>query len=390
MRGTKFGMTFPVGKAIGLMAGAGLAVSAHAGVQEIVWVEVDNSVGTMGDATGEPTGLDGVRTFDLFAIVTDDTRVWAADFGFVGTHQGFDDNMWTTQSVYQHEMGGDTQSQVAGAIRSLSALEFDTYVGLGMLDSKVVMNTTILGVEWSPGMFEGAWYGSQYTGDYWTPATGDDDGKLFLARVSVESMGGYGDATGGDEWLGGRIFISGEDDRGEFGQHDPRSGLFLTPNAFPEHAPANVAGSNGGGSGNDVVVEPEPSEIDPYDGEMTFDLNGDGSVNAQDLLVMQQHFGGTDGRMDFNLDGVIDALDVQMLVDAIEAEAANPTDDMTPKERKQYEKAQRKAEKQREKEARQAAKAAEKEQKRLEKERKKEEKRREKEAREAAKRGGTM
>ena len=49
MLGTKFGMTVPVGKAFGLMAGAGLAVSAHAGVQEIVWVEVDNSVGTMGD-----------------------------------------------------------------------------------------------------------------------------------------------------------------------------------------------------------------------------------------------------------------------------------------------------------------------------------------------------
>lgn len=387
MLGTKFGMTVPVGKAFGLVAGAGLAMSAHAGVQEIVWVEVDNSVGTMGVATGEPTGLDGVRTFDLFAIVTDDTRVWAADFGFVGTNQGFDDNMWTTQSVYQHEYGEDTQSRMVGAIETMAALEFDTYVGLGMLDSKVVMNTAILGVEWSPGMFEGAWYGSQYTADYWTPATGDEAGRLFLARISVASDGDYGEATGASEWLGGRVFISGEDDAGEFGQYEPATGLFLAPNAFPESAPANVAGSNGGSSAG---VEPMPEEFDPYEGELTYDLNGDGNVDAQDLLVLQRNIGGTDGRMDFDLDGMIGASDVRMLVDAIEAEAANATDGMTPKELKQYEKAQRKAEKQREKEARQAAKAAEKEQKRIEKERKKEEKRLEKEARQAAKRGGTL
>jgi len=369
-----------------MLAAAGLAVSAQAGVEEIVWVEIDNSVGTMGDVVGEPTGLVGVRTFDLYAVVSPDTRIWVADFGFVGDHKGHDDNLWTTQSVYQHEHGGDVQMSYVGNAAVSPALEFDTYVGLGMLDSKIVMNTTILGGDWSPAMFQLAWYGAQFDGDFWMPAVGDDDGRVFLARISVESLGGYGDATGDDEWLGGRLFISGEDDRGEFGQADPESGLFLAPNAFPEPAGANIAGSNGsgpgGGGGSEAVDE-----------ALLYDVNGDGALDMQDLLQLQQNLGLTDGQMDFNGDGIVDALDVEMMIEMLSApggfqapgadEPEDPTAGMTDKERKKYEKAQRKAEKQ-------AAKAAAKEQKRLEKERRKEAKRLEKERKEREERGGTL
>jgi hypothetical protein len=349
-------------KAFSMMVCAGLAASGvRAGVEEIVWVEVDNSVGTMGDTAGVPTGLDGVRTFDLYAVVTPDTNIWAADFGYVGVHQGFDDNMWTTQAVYQHGMGGDVQSVAIGMIADLSALEFDTYVGLGMLDSQVVMNTAILSVSWSPAMFQGAWFGTQYTADSWIPSVGDAEGRVFLARISVASDGGFGELTGGTEWLGGRVFLSGDDDEGEFGMMIAASGLFVAPNAFPVAAPTIAASDGGGWDEPDEGAAPEP---------VHGDLNGDGVVSTVDLQLMQGLLGTSSTNADLNSDGIVDAQDVGLLTGMLgDAGAGVGTDDdplagLSPKERKQAQKRILKEQKKLEAQQR-------KEQKLLEKERRK-------------------
>ncbi|MCB9838980.1 MAG: hypothetical protein H6813_06535 [Phycisphaeraceae bacterium] len=359
------------GEVASVMMCAGLAVSgARAGVEEVFWVEVDNSVGTVGAAAGEATGLDGVRTFDLYAIVSPDTRVWAADFGYVGVHNGYDDNMWTTQPIYQHEFGDDVRSGFVGFAPEYAAVEFDTYVGLGMLDSQTVMNTVILGVDWSPGLIKGAWFGMEYTDDEWIAAVGDDDGRLFLARISVASEGVFGEDTGDSEWLGGRVFLSGDDVDGDFGQWDPVSGLFLAPNAFD--APAGPAPVY---QAPDEFAEPEPEAANAVFG----DVNDDGVADSTDLMILQRALGSTDSRFDLNRDGIVDALDVQALLPVIgrsdQSSGATAGDERTdelaglsPQERKQIEKAQRKAEKERLKAEKQAAKAAAKEAQRIERE----------------------
>ncbi len=375
-------------------ASAGLAASnALGGVEEVVWVEVDNTVGTIDQTAGVPTGLNGVRTFDLYAVVTPDTKVWVADFGYVGDYQGYDENMWTTQSVYQNEFGRDVQAPMVGSMEMFAALEFDTYVGMGMLDSKIVMNTVILGGNWSSSGFELAWYGSQYSGGVWEPAVGDEDDLLFLARVSVASDGAYGDTTGDDEWLGGWVFISGEDNDGRFGQADPKTGLFYAENAFPEPV-AVIAGTNGGGGSGGA--EETPDEPEPLYG----DVNLDDVVDMVDLMLVQRSIGTSNSSRDVNGDGIVDAVDVAEIMEilgssetfagsggggvddgAAEDEYAN----LTPKERKKLEKAQRKAEQQRLKAERKAVKADAKERKRQEKERKKADKQREKERKKAEK-----
>jgi len=382
------GQTNAVGVAAAMVMLAGLAVSsASAGVESMVWVEVDNSVGTVGATAGEPTGLEGVRTFDLYAVVTPDTRVWVADFGYVGVHQGYDNNMWTTQAVYQHPNGGDLQSNMIGVLSSLVALEFDTYVGMGMLDSQVVMNTAILGANWSPALFEAAWYGTQYTADAWLPAVGDAAGRLFLARISVSSAGGFGDPTGDSEWLGGTVFISGEDDLGEFGQAIPATGLFEVGNAFPTAPVAAVSG--GGDGGADASDSDTPESSVPWG-----DLNGDGALDSLDVLAMQQVYGSDDSSADLNEDGIVSDLDVVILLKWIENAAANPApggvdlSNLSPKERKKIEKQRRQAEKRRLRAERKAAKQAEKERKKLDRQRRKEEKRREKERKKRARHGG--
>ncbi|MCB9838981.1 MAG: hypothetical protein H6813_06540 [Phycisphaeraceae bacterium] len=413
--------------ALSMLACAGIAASsASAGVHGLIWVEVDNSVATIRSAAGIPTGLEGVRTFDLFAVVTSDTRVVAADFGFVGYNRGFDDNMWTTQSVYQHEDGGDAQAVGVGLLRGQEALEFDTYVGLGMIDTQIVKNTTILSMDWSPAMFQGAWYGVDFSEPDYYLAQGDDEGKLFLARISVSSEGEFGEDTGATEWLGGRVFLGGFDDHSEFGMNVAETGLFVAPNAFGYAAPPDRPAGSGRPPGADDAGSDSTEPTAAFG-----DVNDDGVVDPQDLLLIQQHFGESGSAYDLSGDGLVDAEDVSILMSLLENGSADipappglagdlngdgvvdsadlvefyennwryrvrfdlnrdglvshedlailqgligpgdASDDLTPKERKQLEKEIRKLEKDRIKAQQQAAKRAAQEAKRLEREQKK-------------------
>lgn len=380
---------------------------ASGGVIGTVWIEVDNSVGTVGDAAGMETGLDGIRTFDLVLIVSPDTELFAADFGFAA-RVGENRSMWTTQPVYQNALGGDTQSKLAGALRTtdFAALEFDTFVSLGTISTDVVQNMVILGGDWSKSGFKIAWYPRLPGSGPLITATPDEFGHITLARVSVASERGFGDYTAGDEYLGGDFFISAEDDDERIG-YFPREGVFYAGNAFdgpiPNYdasVPPDVGGGDDGDDTSDVgdgvddsVVTPGPGDPPIDDSvdepeELYFgDLNFDGAVDLSDLLILQQAYGTQNPFYDLDGDRIVEERDVHIMMYLITGEGSSSllaglTEKQLRKEEKRYQKVIKKIEKDAAKETKRvyrerkkAAKAAEKERKRLMKERDKERKR---------------
>ncbi len=379
---------------------------ASGGVIGTVWIEVDNSVGTQGDAAGMETGLDGIRTFDLVLIVSPDTELYAADFGFA-TRAGDKRSMWTTQPVYQNQFGGDTQSKIAGALRTadFAALEFDTYVSLGTIRTDVVQNMVILGGDWSEARFQIAWYPQLPGSGQLITATPDEFGHITLARISVASDRSFGEYTGGDEYLGGAFYISGEDDQERIGYY-PREGIFWAGNAFHGPVPnydTSAPGSGGDDGGDDApdvgdgvddsVVTPGPGDPPIDDNvdepeELYFgDLNFDGAVDLSDLLILQQAYGTQNPFYDLDGDRIVEERDVHIMMYLITGEGSSSllaglTEKQLRKEEKRYQKVIKKIEKDAAKETKRVyrerkktAKAAEKERKRLAKEREKERKR---------------
>lgn len=361
------------GVVVGVLA---LVTAANAGVYGTVWIEVDNSVGVIGEAAGVPTGLEGVRTFDLFALVTPDTDILVADFGFVASYSSRH-SMWTTQEVYQNQYGGDTQSRAVGLLRSadIAALEFDTYVGLGMIDSQIVMNTNISGGDWSPSGFKAAWYVVP-TGDFTvTPAVGDPNGRLFLARITVTSSRPFGDHEDVGEFLGGMVYLGGYDSRGDIGLSRVATGLFQTGNAFAGPEPAYVGSVGNGDDANDGDDD-NPSDgadtgagVDDGDGaegvnqfteRYNGDLNADGVVDSKDMALMQGAFGTLNPVYDMNGDFLVEDRDLQMLLFLIDGTIPESAANLTPKQ-------QRKAQKQHEKMLKNAKKQIDKEEKELRK-----------------------
>ena len=162
----------------GVLLAAGLSWCcsiASGGVIGTVWIEVDNRVGTVGDAAGMETGLEGIRTFDLFAMVTPDTSLWLADFGFASTYSEHR-SMWTNRQVYQNPFGGDVRSKSSGLLRTpeFAALEFDTYLAFGGEIAEFTEGITVNGADWSPDRFRAIWSVKlpTNTGVAITPATG--------------------------------------------------------------------------------------------------------------------------------------------------------------------------------------------------------------------------
>ena len=59
----------------------------------------------------------------------------------------------------------------------------------------------------------------------------------------------------------------------------------------------------------------------PTEPEYNADVNGDGTVNIDDLIAAAAHYGGSDKAADVNGDGVVDVQDILLIVDAIHAGA---------------------------------------------------------------------
>lgn len=320
-----------------LTALASVATSASAGVYGTVWIEVDNSVGMFGEAAGLPTGLEGVRTFDLYAIVTPDTEFFAADFGFVSGY-GYEPSMWTTQSVYQHEAGGDVRSRMVGLLRAsdFAALEFDTYVGMGSVKTDIVRNTSIFGADWSPAEFKVVWFTAPLTDTTIGQTTPDEEGRIFLARISVESQGALGEDTSADEYLGGMLFVSGRDSQYSFGTVGGGAGMLPTRNAFEGSGPLFFEDLHDG-----LVSEP---------GDLVGDLNFDRVIDERDLEILYSAFGTMNRMYDLTGDGLIEVSDVWKMLILIDPANTQTIDfPTTAKERrkaqKRYQKTLRKAQK---------------------------------------------
>jgi len=329
-------------RVMGLLVCAGLSVSiARAGVTGAVWIEVDNSVATYGDAAGMETGLEGVRTFDLYAIMTPDTEIFAADFGFVSPAWGHQ-VMRSASEIYQNPLGGDTRSTLVGKLRmqEFAALEFDTYLSMGAFEPMVVRNAFILGADWTRAGFRAAWAVPLTSDTAIEPARADADGRLFLARISVYAPGSFGDMNNASE-LGGAFFLGGRDSHGGFGMLNPDSGKFWTQNAFAgpiiqhfvssddggDHSQQDTGSGSPGDSGfDDGVVEPR----DRFDG----DMNGDGVVDGEDMAVLQGAFGTLNPVYDLNGDMLIEEHDVQMLLYLIDGTIPESNPTMTRQEQK--------------------------------------------------------
>ena len=330
-----------------LISVAGVATfGALAGVYGTVWIEVDNSVGMIGEAAGLPTGLDDVRTFDLYVIVTPDTELFAADFGYVAAY-GFEPSMWTTQQVYQHETGGDVRSHVLGLLRAtdFAALEFDTYVGMGSVKTDVVRNASIIGGDWSPVGFKIVWFTAPLSSGLIESPDSDEEDRIFLARISVESGGGFGEDTSADEHLGGMLFVVGRDSQYSFGMVSLGAGMLPTRNAFEGSEPFYFEDRHDG-----PISEPS---------SLAGDLNYDRVIDEKDLEILYSAFGTLNPLYDLTGDILIEQRDIWKMLVLIDPANADlivvPT---TPK-------AQRKALKRYQKLFKKAKKAEAKAEKRL-------------------------
>lgn len=369
-------------------AGAVLpTMSAEAAVYGTVWVEVDNSEGGINEAEGVPTGLDGWRTFDLYAIVTSDTEILVADFGFVASDSQGARPMWTTQEVYQNEFGDNSQSSLIGALRmpQVAALEYDTYVGLGKIDTTLVRNATILGADWNPEMFRTAWFTSVESGKPVIPAKGDEEDRLFLARITVSSASGFGDYSASGEYLGGAFYIGGSDQHGGIGLSIAQQGVFPTRNAFDGPEPLyfspveGIENPNADPASADEEVLPTWSRRDRLDGDMNFD----GVTDELDMELLLSVYGTRNPLYDLTGDLLIEQGDVLMLNFLITGEFPE-FDEGTPNEQRKAARAYRKLMKQAIKAEENAEKRSARVAKRSYKRLRKELKRQERAARQAA------
>jgi MYXO-CTERM domain-containing protein len=118
------------------------------------WVEIDN--GGVSDASG--ADLTGYRTFDLyFNIGAQDALVTGVNMGYA-PNPAIDDPppfLETDGLVFNHLFGSDLQSN-AGLVAAFPALEFDTFVTFGGVDTLVVPNSVDLTGN-NSGQLRGVW-----------------------------------------------------------------------------------------------------------------------------------------------------------------------------------------------------------------------------------------
>ncbi len=210
--------------------------AASARPQHMFWTEVDNSAGFTDDILGPLTNLTGFRTFDLFVRLETGDTVSLASSGL-----GIDSGLSTTQSIYDHPVGGDTQTT---PIENFENVEWDTFVALGDLDGSA--NPSQIGFVSplnlsDPNSITAEWNPSLGLPKDFMLARPDAMNNMWLGRFTVSSAGLFGDATADTEFLGGQLFLSGEGTNGTFGREIAANGIVDVPNAFLIPTPSAIA-----------------------------------------------------------------------------------------------------------------------------------------------------
>jgi len=207
------------------IAGSALAVPQG----DAFWVEnvvVDNG--------GDAADLTGFRSFDLYVQLEAGDVVTAADFGIAGPNSGLS----TTQSIFEHAFGGNLAPNPA-FIGAFPDLAYDTFLRLGDLDG-AASQITVQSFDFSnPAALTAVWNPNAPGG--FNQAVPDGGNAMILASITVSSAGGFGDLTGGLEFLGGELFLSGEGPNGTFGREVAANGVVTVPNAFPVPTPGAMA-----------------------------------------------------------------------------------------------------------------------------------------------------
>ena len=213
-----------------IVAGVVLAVTGNALAlpQSAFWSEVP-----VVDDPGDSSDLTGFRSFDLFVTFDPGDIIYAQDFGVAGPNDGL--NLSPGQDFYQHEFGSD-KAVNPDTIDFFPDLAYDTRGQMGdrAWDEYTLPAGPILWGTNGPG--DGFW--GVTAGETVTPASPDVNGDYWFARVTVSSVGGFGEQTSGlGEYLGGELFVSGEGPLGDFGMFFPPDGVVSIPNAFDVPSP---------------------------------------------------------------------------------------------------------------------------------------------------------
>ncbi len=307
------------------------SAGASAEIRRMVWYEVDNAATTLVGAEGIPTNLEGYRTFDLYAICSPDTRLIVADFGIVGAYHG-GRSFWTTQEVLKVL---DNAAKPTGIhprlVELIPQMEFDTTVTMGEWGGWIVLTGDGIADSFHPRGFMLAWMApfSRVNGRDQVAQVRPVEGHILLARVTVTSSGEFGEDTSDTEFLGGTIFLAGQDAGGHFGGEDPSTGLFYVPNAFgarthvsgapPVRAPRRPDGSSASG----VTWPPAEGQRPPS----VLDMDFNGVVDARDVAYAVGRLGSRDETADIDGDGKVSALDIAIMVRRF-AQQGRPLGDM--------------------------------------------------------------
>ena len=194
------------------------------------WVEVP-----VVDDPSDSEDLTGFRSFDLFVTLETGDVVFAQDFGIAGPNVGI--GLGAGQVFFHHPFGTDKASNPL-LVDVFPDLTFDTRGQMGVLGWDEY-SLPIGPINWESGGADGGFWGVNVPEPGEAPP--DANGHYWFARITVTSIGAFGEMTSGfGEFLGGELFISGIGPNGNFGQQFPPNGVVTIPNAFDVPAPGTV------------------------------------------------------------------------------------------------------------------------------------------------------
>ena len=191
-----------------------------AGPLDAFWVEVP-----VVDDPSDSEDLTGFRSFDLFVTLETGDVIFAQDLGIAGPNVGI--SLGAGQVFFLHPLGDDKASNPL-LVDLFPDLTFDTRGQMGVLEWD--QYTTPVGpINWDPTGVSGVWFPQSELGG----APPDANGRYWFARITVSSIGAFGEMTSGfGEFLGGELFLSGDGPNGAFGMIFPPNGVVTIPNAF--------------------------------------------------------------------------------------------------------------------------------------------------------------
>ena len=203
---------------------AGIALVAASGAtavpQEAFWVEVP-----VVDDPSDTADLTGFRSFDLMIQLEEHDTVFVHALSEPANGAGL--SLGQGQVFFNHSLGED--KAVSPALVGLFPdLEYDSRGQVGILawDEYITLS---LPNDWDPAGISTA---------IWQPNAPDSEvvdssGLFWAARITVSSVGAFGEHTAGlGEYLGGTIVLGGEGPNGSFGLENVASGRLPIPNAF--------------------------------------------------------------------------------------------------------------------------------------------------------------